>query len=90
MSQPRKLFQQAREIANLDERRAFLLRECHGDQAMVNQIEQLIAAAEQMGNFLEEPVLDSGGKEKSTQPIETWASKKTVDMNTDQENQTDE
>lgn len=90
MSQPRKLFQQAREIANLDERRAFLLRECHGDQAMVNQIEQLIAAAEQMGNFLEEPVLDSGGKEKSTQPIETWASKKTVDMNADQEKQTDE
>ncbi|MFN7873956.1 MAG: serine/threonine-protein kinase, partial [Pirellula sp.] len=90
MSQPRKLFQQAREISNLDERRAFLVRECHGDQAMVNQIEQLIAAAEQMGNFLEEPVLESGGKEKSTQPIETWASKKTTDINADQESQTDE
>jgi serine/threonine protein kinase/formylglycine-generating enzyme required for sulfatase activity len=79
MSQQRKLFQQAREIADLNERRAFLLRECGGDPALVHQIEQLILAADQMGDFLESPVLDSGLMGLEISP-ETWATQKTSDM----------
>ncbi|MFN7843511.1 MAG: protein kinase domain-containing protein, partial [Pirellula sp.] len=79
MSQQRRLFQQARDITDLNERRAFLLQECGSDLNLVNQMEQLILAADQMGDFLESPVLDSA-LEASTDSPETWASKKTADM----------
>ncbi len=54
--QVKELFQAARDCA-VEQRTAFLMAACHGDEELRREVESLLASDEQPGSFLERPAL---------------------------------
>jgi serine/threonine protein kinase/tetratricopeptide (TPR) repeat protein len=52
---PRRLFNQALELADPAQRAVFLYKACAGDAALRQRVEDLLRAYEQAGDFLEQP-----------------------------------
>ena len=53
----REIFQAAIEIEDLEARNDFVHRECGANSELLREIEKLLAAHEQSGAFIDQPVL---------------------------------
>ena len=63
-----ELFDEALKLGSVEERAAFLVRVCGGDEALRERVERLLAAHDQAGAFLGEPLADERGT-IAVQPI---------------------
>ena len=55
---PEDILQQVVEISDSAEQQAFLAEACEGDEALRTEVESLLAAYGESGNFLDVPALD--------------------------------
>jgi len=66
VSREETIFHAAMELANAEARAAYLQQACGGDDPLRQRVEMLIWAAEQAGDFLEQPAAGVGKASPST------------------------
>jgi hypothetical protein len=67
---PKEILGQAVEISDLIERKVFLDEACAGDEALRSEVESLLAAYVQSGDFLDVPAMDTAVTLEMATPAE--------------------